>query len=138
LKRIGIDAHVHTVDSAQYQSRLAAFNYDVTAAKWINTLSPGNEQIFFFGSAAADLEGSRNYPGIKDPVIDALASAIPNTMTREDLVATTHALDRVLMSGHYVIPLYYLGADNVTYWAHIHHPATMPIYGMVMESWWDQ
>ncbi len=115
LKRLGIEAHVHTVDSAQYQARLSTFDYDVTATRWIKSLSPGNEQIFFWGSAAADQQGSRNYPGIKDPVVDDLANAIPAARTREELVATTHALDRVLMAGHYMIPFYYLGADNVAH-----------------------
>ncbi len=139
LKRLGISARVHTVDSAQYQARLAAFDYDVTVGKWINSLSPGNEQVFFWSSAAADQNGSRNYAGIKDPVVDALANAIPAATSREELVAATHALDRVLLAGHYVIPFYYLGADDIAYWnAHLHHPATMPLYGTVLESWWYQ
>lgn len=108
----------------------------MTSGKWVNSLSPGNEQIFFWGSAAADQQGSRNYPGIKDPVVDALANAIPATATREDLIATTHALDRVLMAGHYTIPFYYLGADDIGSWAQrVHHPDTIPLYGTVLESW---
>ncbi|MDX2028116.1 MAG: extracellular solute-binding protein [Alphaproteobacteria bacterium] len=139
LKRLGIEARAHTVDSAQYQARMAAFDFDMASGKWINTLSPGNEQIFFWSSAAADQKGSRNYPGVKDPVVDALANAIPATATRADLVATTRALDRVLMAGHYTVPFYYLGADNVAFWAaQLHHPATMPIYGTVLESWWGK
>jgi microcin C transport system substrate-binding protein len=139
LKRLGIAASVRTVDSAQDQARLANFDFDVTTGKWINTLSPGNEQIFYWGSAAADQKGSRNYPGIKDPVVDALAAAIPAARSREELVATAHALDRVLMRGHYVIPFYYLGADQIAYWtAHLRHPASVPLYGTVLESWWYQ
>jgi microcin C transport system substrate-binding protein len=139
LKRLGIAAHVHTVDSAQFQARLATFDYDATVGKWINSLSPGNEQIFFWGSAAAHQQGSRNYPGIADPVVDALAALIPTTTTRDDLIATTHALDRVLMAGHYVIPFYYLGADDIAYWTqHLRHPALPPLYGTILESWWAQ
>lgn len=138
LKRLGITARVHTVDSAQYQSRLAAFDYDVTANKWSNSLSPGNEQMYFFSGAAAAQKGSRNYAGVKDPVVDDLAAAIPNTTTRENLVAATHALDRVLMQGHYFVPLYYQGADTIASWAKIHHPEPMSLYGNVMESWWGQ
>jgi len=138
LKRIGITPRVHTVDSAQYQARLASFDFDVTSYKWINTLSPGNEQVFFWGSAAADQKGSRNYPGVKDSVVDALANAIPATATREDLVATTHALDRVLMAGHYTIPFYYLGVDDIAYWTtHLFYPSPPPLYGTVLESWWN-
>ena len=139
LKRLGIIANVHTVDSAQDQARLANFEFDVTTGKWINTLSPGNEQIFYWGSPAADQKGSRNYPGVKDPVVDALAGAIPAAHSREDLVANAHALDRVLMRGHYVVPFYYLGADQIAYWtAHLRHPETPPLYGVVLEAWWAQ
>ena len=136
LNRLGITARVHTVDTAQFQKRQAMFDFDVTTAKWTNSLSPGNEQVYFWGSAAANQPGSRNYPGIADPVVDALAAAIPSAKTREDLVTHVHALDRVLMAGHYVIPLYYLGVDDYAFWtAHLHHPTTMPLYGAVLESW---
>jgi microcin C transport system substrate-binding protein len=137
LKRLGIMARVRTVDSAQYQARLTSFDYDVTTGKWFNSLSPGNEQIFFWGSAAADQPGSRNYPGIKNPVVDALAKAIPEAKTREELVATARALDRVLLSGHYVVPFYYLGADFIAYWTtRVEHPEETPLYGPILETWW--
>jgi microcin C transport system substrate-binding protein len=138
LKRIGVTATIHTVDSAQYQARLAAFDYDVTINKWFNSLSPGNEQIYFWGSAAADQKGSRNYAGVKNPVVDALAASISATKTRDDLVAATRALDRVLMEGHYMVPLYYLGADDIASWTKVHHPDKMSLYGNVMEAWWGQ
>ncbi len=137
LKRIGIAARVRTVDSAQFQARMNAFDYDVTVGRWFNSLSPGNEQMFFWGSAAAKQNGSRNYPGVDDPVIDALASAIPLATTREGLVATTRALDRVLLAGHYIVPLYHLGADLVAYWTErVSPPATTPLYGAILETWW--
>lgn len=136
LQRIGITAYVRTVDSAQYQARLAQFNFDVVSGRWINSLSPGNEQTVFWGSAAADQPGSRNYAGIKNPVIDALASSIPNTRTRDELIATTHALDRMLLAGHYMIPLFYAGTDNLAYWDKLHHPDTVPLTGTVREAWW--
>ena len=117
---------------------MAAFDYDVTINKWFNSLSPGNEQMFFWGSAAADQKGSRNYAGVKDPVVDALAASIPNAKTRDDLVASTRALDRVLMQGHYMVPLYYLGADDIASWTQLHHPDKMSLYGNVMESWWGR
>ncbi|MDE1901950.1 MAG: ABC transporter substrate-binding protein [Alphaproteobacteria bacterium] len=137
LQRLGIAARVHTVDSAQYQARLAGFDYDVTPVRWFNSLSPGNEQMYYWGSAAADEKGSRNYAGVHDPVVDALAAAIPQAATRADLVAATHALDRVLMRGHYIVPLYYLGADDIASWAKLKHPATMSLYGNVLDAWWD-
>ncbi|HEU0117757.1 MAG TPA: ABC transporter substrate-binding protein, partial [Alphaproteobacteria bacterium] len=137
LKRLGITANIHTVDSAQFQARTASFDYDVTVVRWFNTLSPGNEQMVFWSSAAADQPGSRNYAGVKDPIVDALAAATPASVTREELVANARALDRVLMAGHYTIPFYYLGADYVASWtAHAKHPDVMPLYGMVRESWW--
>jgi microcin C transport system substrate-binding protein len=136
LKRLGITANIHTVDSAQYQSRLAAFDYDVTINRWFNSLSPGNEQMYFWGSTAADQKGSRNYAGVKDPVVDELATSIPNAKTRDDLIAATHALDRVLMDGHYIIPFYYQGADDIASWTRLHHPDTMSLYGNILESWW--
>jgi len=137
LARLGIAAHVRTVDSAQYQERLATFDYDVVIGKWINSLSPGNEQSLYWSSAAANEKGSRNYAGVRDPVVDALATMIPAARTRADLVASTHALDRVLMEGHYVIPFFYLGTDDVAYWtAHLRHPSDIPLYGFVLESWW--
>ena len=136
LQRLGIAARIHTVDSAQYQARLATFNFEVTSNKWINTLSPGIEQTSYWGSAAAAQQGSRNYAGVHDPVVDALVAAIPASATRDELVVTTHALDRVLMAGHYAIPLFYLGADDIAYWSKLRHPETMPLYGNVLESWW--
>jgi microcin C transport system substrate-binding protein len=138
LKRLGVTANIHTVDSAQYQARLSAFDYDVIINKWINSLSPGNEQMYYWGSAAADQKGSRNYAGVRDPVVDALAASISDAKTREDLIASTHALDRVLMAGHYMVPLYYLGADDIASWTRIHHPDKMSLYGNVMEDWWGQ
>jgi microcin C transport system substrate-binding protein len=138
LKRLGITATVRTVDSAQYQARLAGFDYDVTLNKWTNSLSPGNEQMFFWGSAAADQKGSRNYAGVKDPAVDAVAAMIPQAKTREDLVAAARALDRVLMAGHYTVPLYYLGADDIASWTKLHHPDQLSLYGNVMEAWWRE
>lgn len=139
LKRLGITARVRTVDSAQYQARLNGFDYDVTTGRWFNSLSPGNEQMFFWSCVAAKQNGSRNYPGICDPVIDALAAAIPQARTRGGLVATTRALDRMLMAGHYVVPFYHLGADQVAYWTtKLDHPTTTPTYGPILESWWGR
>ncbi len=137
LERLGIAARIHTVDSAQYQSRLASFDFDVTANKWVSSLSPGNEQMYYFGSPAADQKGSRNYAGIKDPVVDALAQAITNAASREELVAAAHALDRVLMRGHYFVPLYYQSADTIASWTRIQRPARLSLHGNILESWWS-
>jgi len=138
LRQLGITAHVRTVDSSQYQARLTSFDYDVAVARWFNSLSPGNEQMFFWGSAAADQPGSRNYPGVKDPVVDSLAAAIPEAKTREELVAATRALDRVLLYGHYVVLLYHLGSDLIALWPdRVACPQKTPVYGPVLEAWWQ-
>jgi len=137
LKRLGIAANVRTVDSAQFQARLTSFDYDVTTGRWFNSLSPGNEQIYYWGSAAANQPGSRNYPGIHDPNIDALAAAVPKARTREELVSTTKALDRALLAGHYTVLLYHLGVDLIAYAPQrIAHPNVTPIYGPILETWW--
>ena len=137
LDRLGITARVRTVDSAQYTARLEAFDFDMTLNRWISTLSPGNEQVYYWGSEAADQPGSRNYPGIRNPAVDALAESLAEAATREELVSRVHALDRVLTWGHYMIPLYYLGEDRFAYWSHLRRPGTVPVYGTVIETWWD-
>jgi microcin C transport system substrate-binding protein len=104
--------------------------------KWLNSLSPGNEQINYWGSAAADAKGSRNYAGVKSVAVDTLAAAIAASPDREALVARAHALDRVLMWGHYFIPLFYSGKDRVAFDAALAHPAVTPVYGNVLETWW--
>lgn len=137
LKRLGIDATIRTVDSAQYQSRMTDFDFDLTINFWSSTLSPGNEQVYYWGSAAADQPGSRNYAGIKDPAIDAIANSLATAITREDLLARAHALDRLIMHGYYVIPLYYLGRDLGAYHPPLTHPRVTPIYGILPEqTWW--
>ncbi len=138
LARLGITATVRTVDSAQYQGRLDAFDFDMTIRSWISTLSPGNEQLYYFGSAAADTDGSRNYPGIRSPAVDALAAGLADAPSRQTLVARARALDRVLLWGHYTIPLFHLAGDRVAYWSRLARPTVTPVYGMVIEAWWGR
>jgi ABC-type oligopeptide transport system substrate-binding subunit len=138
LKKIGIQASVRTVDSAQFTGRLESFDYDMVFFKWINSLSPGNEQVNYWGSKAAATPGSRNYAGISNPAIDVLADSIARSKDRDGLVARTRALDRALMYGYYMIPLFYTGRDMVAYDAHLIRPEVTPVYGMVLESWWKK
>lgn len=138
LKRLGISARVRIVDSAQYTGRLNDFDYDMTVFQWVNSLSPGNEQMNYWGSAAAHRAGSRNYAGVDNPAIDALADSIARAPTRESLVARAKALDRALMWGYYFIPLYYQGKDRVAYDSKLQRPAKTPVYGMVWETWWQE
>ena len=106
LKRAGIIAQVRLVDAVQYEARRIAFDFDMIQARWDESLSPGNEQGFYWSSAAADGNGSRNYMGLKSPAADAMIAALLKAETREDVVAAVRALDRVLMSGSFVVPLF--------------------------------
>ena len=137
LERLGITARVRTVDSAQYQARIEEYDFDMVVRTWRVTLSPGNEQGFYWGSRSANTPGTRNLPGIQNPVIDALIEKIVAAPNRESLIARTRALDRVLLSGHYVIPLFYRPTDWVSYRATLDRPDVTPVYGYVTEAWWS-
>ena len=136
LERMGITARVRTVDPSQYQKRMDTFDYDMAVASFGQSLSPGNEQREYWGSQAADQEGSRNTLGIKNPVIDALVEALIQAPDRESLVARTRALDRVLQWGCYVIPHYHTDVSRVAYWDKFRRPAITPKYGLGLDTWW--
>jgi microcin C transport system substrate-binding protein len=137
LERLGIQATVRTVDSAQYENRMNAFDFDITVEGWGQSLSPGNEQRDFWGSAAADRQGSRNTIGIKNPAIDKLIDRVIYTKDRDDLVAATRALDRVLLWNHYVVPHWTAGATRYAYWNKLGHPPALPEYDIGFpQIWW--
>ncbi|PWC33538.1 extracellular solute-binding protein [Azospirillum sp. TSO35-2] len=136
LEPLGIAASVRTVDSAQFQARLERFDFDMTMRWWASTLSPGNEQLYYFGSDAAGQEGSRNLAGIRDPVVDALARSIAAATTRAELVGRVRALDRVLLWGHYMVPLFHSPVDRIAHWSRLHRPAVTPLYGAMVDTWW--
>lgn len=138
LSKIGILAKVRTVDSAQFTGRLESFDYDMVTFRWINSLSPGNEQANYWGSAAAETPGSRNYAGIKSPAVDAIADSIARSTSREQLIARARALDRIIMWDYDMIPFFYLGRDLVAYRKTLEKPETVPVYGVVLESWWQK
>ena len=138
LERLGVEASVRTVDSAQYQFRRNTYDFDMIFYRWGVSLSPGNEQAFYWGTEAADQEGTRNYPGIKVPVVDELIARMTQARAREDFAETIHAMDRVLMWGHYVIPLYHQNGDRYAYWNKFGRPAFTPVYGGVLETWWEE
>ena len=119
LARAGIAAQVRLVDAVQYQERLSSFDFDMIEYRWDESLSPGNEQNFYFSSAAADEDGSRNYMGVKSAAVDAVIAALLHARTRPDLVDAARALDRVLMSGSFVVPLFYLPEQWVARWNYI-------------------
>lgn len=122
LKQLGITATVRTADASQYTSLQTNMDFDMILHFWGHTMSPGQEQTFYWSSEAADKPGTRNYPGIKSPAIDFFCNAITNAQEREDLVAAVRALDRTLLWGHYVIPLGHRTKDCVAYWNNVDHP----------------
>ncbi len=141
LERLGMGVTVRTIDEAQYQSRLRQWDFDIIVSSWGESLSPGNEQRDYWGSQAADLPGSRNYVGIKNPAVDALIDRVIFAKSREDLVAATKALDRVLLWNHYVVPQWTYGKVRSARWDRFGHPDPLPKYGMSgfpIVWWWDR
>ena len=138
LKRAGIAARVRLVDAVQYEGRRLSYDFDMIQNRWDQSLSPGNEQAFYWGSAAADQPGTRNYMGVKSPAVDAMIAALLKAEERGDFVAAVRALDRVLISGFYVIPLFYLPAQWVARWTTVGRPATTSLYGYLPETWWRE
>jgi microcin C transport system substrate-binding protein len=136
LARAGIKMNVRTVDPAQYENRLRDFDFDMTVTSWGESLSPGNEQRDFWGSAAADEKGSLNYVGIKSKAVDALVDLVIHAPDRASLVTRTHALDRVLLHGYYVIPNWHISVFRVASWSKFARPPNNPPYGLALDSWW--
>jgi peptide/nickel transport system substrate-binding protein len=136
LERIGIAATIRTVDSTQYQLRRKTFDFDMVRNTWGASLAPGNEQINRWSPSVADTEGSFNYPGAREPAIDALIQAMVSAPTREDYVAAVRAFDRVLISGFYEVPLFYLPEQWIAHWDRIQRPDTTPLMGPVLSTWW--
>jgi microcin C transport system substrate-binding protein len=136
LERLGVTARVRTVDAAQYEYRVKQFDFDMIVGLLPQSLSPGNEQNDYFSSAAAATPGSRNLAGIRDPIVDRLIELVIAAPDRAALVARTRALDRILLSGHYVIPHYHLGAFRVAYWNRFGRPAVSPKYELGLDTWW--
>lgn len=136
LERLGAKATIRTVDPAQYQNRITEFDFDVIVGTFGQSESPGNEQREFWNSSSAEVKGSRNVIGIKDPVVDELIELVIGAETRESLVARTRALDRVLLWSHYVIPQWHLPADRIAYWNKFSRPERKPRFGIGLDSWW--
>ena len=136
LERMGVNARVRTVDTAQYEKRMETFDFDMAVVGFGESLSPGNEQREYWGSQAADEPGSNNLLGVKSPVIDELIEELIRAPDRASLVAHTRALDRVLQYGYYLIPNYHLAAFRVASWAKFQRPAVSPKYAVGLETWW--
>ena len=136
LKRAGIEVRVRAVDSVQFDQRRLAFDFDMIQNRWDQSLSPGNEQSFYWGSAAADSQGTRNYMGAKDPAVDAVIADMLAAEDRGVFVSAVRALDRVLMSGFYVIPVYNIREQWIARWNRIERPQTTALTGHLPETWW--
>lgn len=136
LERLGISVSVRTVDSAQYLNRLTQFDYDMIVGSWGQSSSPGNEQRDYWTQAAADIPGSRNLAGLKNPAVDRLVEQLIAAPTRADLVTRVRALDRVLQWSFLVIPQWHNTVDRVAYWNIFDHPATTPEEGIQFLTWW--
>lgn len=136
LKRIGITVSIRTVDTAQFIGRLSQFDYDVTSYFWRNSLSPGTEQAVYWGSAAADSQGSFNYSGLKSTLVDGLISRLTMAETRPELVKAAKGLDHAVMQEWIGLPLYDTQKDFVAHKKELKRPEITPLYGPVIESWW--
>jgi len=133
---LGIAVSVRTVDDAQFQKRRQTWDYDVTAGTLSASLSPGAEQIWRWASRSRDAEGTFNYAGASEPAIDAMIQALLNAREREDFAAAVRALDRILISGHYAIPLYHVSEDWVAHRDYVKYPDYTPLYGYQLPVWW--
>ena len=141
LERLGMAVSVRTVDDVQFENRTRSFDFDVIMPVWGESLSPGNEQREFWGSQSADDAGSQNYVGIKNPAVDALIDKVVFAKNRDELIAATHALDRVLLWNHYVVPQFTFDKSRTARWERFSHPDPMPKYGVADFPsiwWWDQ
>jgi microcin C transport system substrate-binding protein len=138
LERLGIAVSVRSIDATQYENRLRSWDFDIIVSSWGESLSPGNEQREFWGSQAASRPGSRNLVGIANPAIDKLIDRVIFATDRDDLVAATKALDRVLLWHHFVVPQWTYGKIRTARWDRLGRPDPMPKYGMAAfpDIWW--
>jgi peptide/nickel transport system substrate-binding protein len=136
LKRAGIEASVRAVDAVQFDQRRLGFDFDMIQNRWDQSLSPGNEQFFYWGSEAADNQGTRNYMGARDPAIDRMIAAMLEARDRTRFVSAVRALDRTLMSGFYAIPLFNVREQWIARWNRIERPEATALTGYLPETWW--
>jgi peptide/nickel transport system substrate-binding protein len=136
VERLGIKVKLRVVDGAQYQQRLTNYDYDMIQNTWDSSLSPGNEQLFRWSAAAAKTQGTYNFAGVENPAADAMIQAMLAAKNEEDFVSAVRALDRVLLSGDYVIPLFFIPKQWVGFWTRLQHPEKTPLFGYNVDSWW--
>ena len=138
LKRAGIEASVRAVDPVQFDQRRLGYEFDMLQNRWDQSLSPGNEQSFYWGSQAADIPGTRNYMGARDPAIDAMIAALLEARERPAFVPAVRALDRALMSGFYAIPVFNAQQQWIARWNRIEKPEATALSGYLPETWWHK
>ncbi len=137
LKRLGIDARMRLVDSAQFQRRVEDFDYDITTSRFALRPTPGAEMRNYWTSSSAGIKGSRNLSGIADPVADALTEKVIGAKSREDLVTAARALDRVLRAGNYWVSHWYLPSHRMAWYDKFSRPDTKPPYDRaILDTWW--
>ena len=134
--KLGIDIEIRLVDDAQYQARKGTFDYDMTVVRYSSSLSPGAEQIWRWGSRSKDVEGTFNFAGTAEPALDAMIDALLAARTEEEFTDAVRAYDRVLISGHYVVPLYHLGESRIARWKQVSRPEQTSLYGPKFPTWW--
>jgi len=137
VKRAGIEARVRAVDPVQFDQRRLGYDFDMIQNRWDQSLSPGNEQSFYWGSQAADITGTRNYMGVKSPAIDAMIAALLAARRHDAFVSAVRALDRALMSGFYAIPVLNAGEQWIARWNRIERPSATALTGYLPETWWQ-
>lgn len=136
LRRLGIEVNVRQLEDSQYWARIGTFEFDMIQWTYPASLSPGNEQIHRWTSKYADVERSLNFAGVKNPAVDAMIEALLSMKTREDFVDAVRALDRVLLSGNYVVPLFHLPEIWIAASSRLDHPKTHPLFGTDVNTWW--
>jgi len=136
LKRMGVEATVRIIDTAQFVNRINTFDFDMVSAIWGQSDSPGNEQREFWSSETANVQGSRNVAGVSSPVVDALIDKVIQADSREDLVSACRALDRVLQWTFYLVPMYHVETDRMIFWNRFGYPDVVPDSGMSELAWW--
>lgn len=142
LQKLGVQVNQRTADYALVQKRMEEFDFDMTSERLPDTTSPGNEMFDLFGSKAADIKGSNNVWGLKDPAVDRLVQALVAAETRKELVAAARALDRVLLNKYIVVPHWYSSTHRIAYWNRFGMPQILPLYytadAYVISSWWQR
>ncbi len=137
VERLGIKVKLRTVDGAQYQQRLTDYDYDMIQNTWTSSLSPGNEQLFRWSTQSAKTPGTYNFAGVENPAADAMIQALLAAKTEQEFISAVRALDRVLLSGDYVIPLFFIPKQWVAFWTRLQHPQKTPLFGYNVDSWWS-